>query len=456
MTAGAGSPASPVAGLLAEVLALRDKALAAATLQALVFGMANDLHRLLRFRQALVFAHEPGSPPELAAVSGLARPDEDSPYLVWLGRASAWVATQVTDGEPRWLAREAVELPPDVADGWAQWWPAGLYAVPLLDRERHPLALLVFQLEEPPAPALEAALEGLWRTWAYCWAALAGRQRRWRPRFTRRRLLVALAALLAVLCLPVRQTALAPAEIVSHEAEVVSAPIDGVIERMLVRPNQPVQAGTPLFTLDETNLRSRAEVLAREVAVADAELMAATQRAFDNPQSKNELTVLGGRAQQRRAELDAVQAQLKRARVLAPKAGVAVYGDPNDWLGKPVSTGERILLLADPARPAIRIHLPVADAIGLEPGAEVTLFLTVYPLQPLHGQVVETSYQAQPSAQGVASYQLLASLEGSSAQAREQARLGLQGTAKLYGERVPLGYYVLRRPLAALRAWTGW
>ena len=100
----------------------------------------------------------------------------------------------------------------------------------------------------------------------------------------------------------------------------------------------------------------------------------------------------------------------------------------------------------------MRIQLAVADAIALEPGAEVTLFLTAYPLQPLHGRVLETSYQAHPSDEGVTSYRLLASIDGDAA----TARLGLHGTAKLYGKRVLLGYYLLRRPLAAVRAWTGW
>jgi multidrug resistance efflux pump len=141
-----------------------------------------------------------------------------------------------------------------------------------------------------------------------------------------------------------------------------------------VRPNQPIAAGTALLSLDETTLRSRSEVLGKEVAVADAELLAASQRAFDNPQSKNELTLLEGRAQQRRAELAAVQAQLQRTQVLAPRPGVAVFSDPNDWLGKPVVTGERIMQVADPAQPAMQIQLAVADAIALEPGAEVACF----------------------------------------------------------------------------------
>ncbi|WP_448107948.1 efflux RND transporter periplasmic adaptor subunit [Pseudomonas azerbaijanoccidentalis] len=437
--------------LLLELDALRDKAMAADSLNALAFSMANDLYPLLAFHQALVFAQRESSL-ELLNVSGLSRPSEDSPYLVWLRRASRWVTTQIPDGEPVWLTQDSSNPPADIAEGWGEWWPSGLWCVPVQDRDERRLGILVLLLDQEPPAVLWQHLKGLVNTWGYCWTALTRRRRFNRWRLNRRQLLLGLLVLGALLLLPVRQTALAPTEIVSRQAQIISSPIDGVIEKIQVRPNQPVDAGTPLFSLDETTLRSRAEVLGKEVAVADAELQAASQRAFDNPQSKSELTLLEGRAQQRRAELAAVQAQLKRTKVLAPRGGVAVFSDPNDWLGKPVVTGERIMQVADPTQPAMLIQLAVADAIALEPGAEVTLFLTAYPLTPLKGKILETSYQARPSDEGVVAYRLLASIDGTP----EHARLGLHGTAKLYGGRVMLGYYLLRRPLATLRAWSGW
>ncbi|WP_212625523.1 HlyD family secretion protein [Pseudomonas sp. PP3] len=437
--------------LLLELDALRDKAMAADSLNALAFSMANDLYPLLAFHQALVFAQRESSL-ELLNVSGLSRPSEDSPYLVWLRRASRWVTTQIPDGEPVWLTQDSSNPPADIAEGWGEWWPSGLWCVPVQDRDEQRLGILVLLLDQEPPAVLWQHLKGLVNTWGYCWMALTRRRRFNRWRLNRRQLLLGMLVLGALLLLPVRQTALAPTEIVSRQAQIISSPIDGVIEKIQVRPNQPVDAGTPLFSLDETTLRSRAEVLGKEVAVADAELQAASQRAFDNPQSKSELTLLEGRAQQRRAELAAVQAQLKRTKVLAPRGGVAVFSDPNDWLGKPVVTGERIMQVADPTQPAMLIQLAVADAIALEPGAEVTLFLTAYPLTPLKGKILETSYQARPSDEGVVAYRLLASIDGTP----EHARLGLHGTAKLYGGRVMLGYYLLRRPLATLRAWSGW
>ena len=60
--------------------------------------------------------------------------------------------------------------------------------------------------------------------------------------------------------IPVRQTSLAPAEVIALDAEAVAAPIDRVVKTIHVRPNQAVQVGQPLFSLDDTTLRNRLEV----------------------------------------------------------------------------------------------------------------------------------------------------------------------------------------------------
>lgn len=438
-----------------EIAALEARARAANTIPELGFSLANDAYSLLIFQQALVFADD-GVKGELLAVSGLARPTEDSPYLVWLTRTWPWLREKCS-AAPGWFAGSA-DMPEEIAVGWREWWPAGVLALPLRRRSGEALGWVCFLLDEAPSESINAALQQVLPTWSYCWEMLAGRPRpswrkRWRdlPRNRRRLILASLAALLL---LPVRQTALAPAEVVALDAEVVAAPLDGVLKTVHVKPNQPVKAGQPLFSLDETTLQNRLEVARKSVAVADAELLSMTQKAFDNSQSKSELALLGGRVHERRAELAAVQAQLARISVVAPRDGVAVFADSNDWLGRPVATGERIMLLADPARPGILIHLPVAEAVALETGAPVKLFLTVMPLSPYAGQLIETSYQATPSPDQIASYRLRAAFEPGAVD--ERLRIGLRGTAKISGRWVVLGYYLLRRPLATLREWSGW
>jgi pyruvate/2-oxoglutarate dehydrogenase complex dihydrolipoamide acyltransferase (E2) component len=266
---------------------------------------------------------------------------------------------------------------------------------------------------------------------------------------------LALLCMIAAMFIPVPQSVLAPAELISLQSHVVSSPVDGVVKEMLVRPNQEVTLNQALFSLDDTSLRNRREVLGKTLGSAQAELLATTQKAFDSAQSRGDIAPLKGRVDERRAELAFVDEQLKRSVIYATKPGIVVFGDPNDWRGRPITAGERVLLIADPSDLGVLIHVPVADAIAIAPGAKLRLFLSVAPLKPVDAEVIETGYQALLSPENVASYRLRARLVSSTEMQAELQRIGLKGTAKLLGPKVPLGYLLLRRPLAALREWTG-
>jgi hypothetical protein len=104
-----------------------------------------------------------------------------------------------------------------------------------------------------------------------------------------------------------------------------------------------------------------------------------------------------------------------------------------------------------PAQAEIEIWLPVADAITLSPGAEVDFFLNVAPESPLRASLRQASYEATQSSAGLLGYRLKATLSDPA----HPPRIGLKGTAKVFGERVSLFYYLLRRPLAAARQYVG-
>lgn len=443
----------PLAALIAG---LEARARAANSVAELGFSIANDAYDLLGFRQALVF-EEGEVHGQLLNVSGLARPTEDSPYLLWLRRTWPWLQSQLTEA-PTWfvLPPDTTKVPEGILDGWNEWWTSGVFALPLRRRSGEPLGWVCFLLDQPPQESQKQALAQLAQSWSYCWEMLAGKAKPswktyWHGLDTRQRRLMAVLACL-VLLFPIRQTALAPAEVIALDAATVASPLDGVIKTVHVRPNQLVKSGQLLFSLDDTTLRNRLAIAQKSVAVADAELLSTTQKAFDAPQSKGELSLLSGRSHEKRAELNAIQSQLSRIDVVAASDGVAVFGSPDDWLGRPVSTGERIMLLANPDKPGVMVHLPVADAISLDIGASLRLFLTVMPLVPLDAEITETSYQATLSPEGIASYRLQAAFKSPEL----RPRIGLRGTAKIYGNWVCLGYYLIRRPLATLREWSGW
>lgn len=431
-------------------LQLEHAARQAETVAALRFTMVNETRRLLPYRQAAMARGAAGGAMTVEAVSGVALLDRNAPFLRWLQRVMTRLAAAPDAAKPHVI--DPALLGKAERRDWAEWSAPQVLWCPLAARDGTLAGALWLAREEPWQDNDIVLLERLAHCYAHAWLALSGGRRAGRGR--RRPALALAAALLAVgggLALPVRQSALAPAEIVAVEPLAVSAPLDGVIARFHIEPNQPVAAGQPLFSFDDTNLRSQAEVAERTLGIAQAELRQATQGALYDRRSAAQLALLEAQMQVRAAELDYARALLGRVTVTAERAGVAVFTDVNDWIGRPVVTGQRILQLADPARTELRVHLAVRDVIALAQGAEVRLFLDTDPLAPLPAAVTTLSYEAEMTPGGVLAYRIAAAFP----QDLAPPRIGLQGTAKLYGERVPLFLYLFRRPFAAARQLLG-
>ena len=81
--------------------------------------------------------------------------------------------------------------------------------------------------------------------------------------------------------------------------------------------------------------------------------------------------------------------------------------------------------------------------------AAIALFLDSDPLNRHMATLERAAYQAQSNAAGQLAYRLDARFD------QAPPRIGLRGTAKLFGARAPLALYLLRRPLAALRQAVG-
>jgi hypothetical protein len=446
----------PAAGHWPLLVALQQRSQQARDEAELGFLIANDTWHLVPYTQACVFLPDAIGRLPLRFISGLGNALEETPFTLWVQSLRDAAAQLAHDkGSTGALPFDASDLPEPLREGWLEWWPAHALLLPLTTPAGRSAGCMLLARDEPWADAELATLAMLAGSFAYCLEALRGQRRSWRERLLalRRRpgrLAVGGAVLVAALFCPVRMSVLAPAEIIAMKAEAVAAPMDGVIKEFQVQPNQPVKQGQLLYTLDDTTLLNRREVATQALAVARADALAAQQKAFDSAQSKADLATLQGRVQEREADLAFIEQSLTRIQIRAAHDGVFVYGDPNDWIGKPVATGERIAQLASPDALGVTVWLPVADAINLEPGAPIRLYLQVAPLDALSGELVQTSYQASLSPDGVASYRIRGSLA-----AGERAHIGLRGVAKVYGDWQPAIYWLLRRPLGALRQWVG-
>ncbi len=464
---------------LAALVRLEQRARACADEAALAFLMVNDTHAISSYRQAVLWmADSPGSNGDgrILALSGLAVPDRHAPFNTWLCARIARHAAKVDAHSPgAFDAPETTPLhiteQPGDAAMWSEHLPAHGWWLPLaIDASavdatvpRTPVPAGLLLLRDAPWPAHDTKLLALATdAYTHAWRALRqtpgmGLRRRWRERFQRRRrwiLPVGIAVVLGLLALPVRQSVLAPAEVVARAPSTVRAPLQGVVDRIEVQPNQAVQTGQLLATLDAREFEGKLESARQALAVAEAELRQGQQQALFDERSKTTLALLQGRRDQASADVDYLATALARTQVRAERSGIALFDDPADWIGKPVALGERIMLVAEPLDAELELHLPVADAIALPNDARVLLFLNTAPASPIEATVQRVGYRAAPVADGSLAYRVRARFNAVPTDG-SPLRVGLKGTAKLYGGRTVLAVYLLRRPLAALRVWLG-
>lgn len=468
------APVQIDAGTLAVLWQLSARAREASSEETLGFVIVNESLSLVPYRQAAWWRARSPVPGAVAAVSGLPQSDPGAPYVQWLGQvcrvlerrsideaaasqqAPADAAAPADSAKRNWpQALTADSLPDALAADWSDWWPTHALWVPLGDRAGHSLGGVVFAREQPWTSLDEALFAELARVWSHALAAFAPRAS-WleRAKLTlsagkhRRR---ALAAVALALVVPVPLTVLAPAEVTAKDPFVVRAPLDGVIDRLFAQPNQPVAAGAPLFALDSTALASRYALANKNYATAQEEYRQTAQLAVTDDKDRLDMALRKGKLDESAIELDYTARELARVRVNAPRAGVAVFSDPNDWNGKAVSIGEKVMLLADPASVELTAYVPVADNVDVVPGASLTLYPKSSPLAAYDARIDTVAYRAEPTPEGVVAYRVKATFTS-----KVKPPLGVMGTARIHGHWVPVAYYLLRRPLATVRQWLGW
>lgn len=455
-----GAPVNP----LLKLIELAQRARAAASANELAFLAVNDSRVLVPYRQAALWLGANG----VHTLSGVVAVEANAPYAQWLNQLCRTLAAQHAAGGA--LAVDAAELPATVTAAWDEWLPAAVTWLPLRGM-RHPesqatnkaveQAGLLLAGDTPLRPDQLALLEEWMDIWQHAWrathrparwsaAAWPARLRDWwhggaQDKRWRRRLAAGLGLLL-VLLLPVRLTVLAPGELVPANPATIRAPLDGVIADFAVSPNQTVAAGQLLFSFDQAPIGSRLEVAREALGTAQAEYRQAAQIMLNDPRAKAQLATLLGKIAEKQAQATFLEDQAQRSRVLAPQAGIVLFDDPSEWVGRPVQTGERIMQVASGSDVEIEAWVPIGDAIPVSAEAPLSLYLAASPLSPISGTLRYMSHRAVPRPDGSYAYRVRAKLSVATDQ-----RIGLKGTAKLAGGYVPLGYWILRRPLASMR-----
>jgi len=417
----------------------------------LAYCAANETRAVTRAQQAIVLARGVAGRMAVRAVSATAVVDRSAPLVVWFEGLIATLAARHDIASPLELDADAITIPGDTA---GRNYPLRhMLWVPLLGLDGAVRGGLLNARSVPWSEADVTVARHIADAVAISWCAIEpGRRLGLWPALSRRAAILSGAGALVLACLPVSMSALAPVEVVPRDPLVVTAAVDGVIDVVEVQPSATVSKDQLLVRMADTVARNRLEIAERELVLADIKLKRASQLAFVDLRGRHEMALAQSERELRMAERDYARDLLARGEVRAGRAGVAVFADRKDLIGKPVTVGERLMEIADLEAMDLRIDLPVADAIVVNTGARVKVFLDSDPLRPIEARLLRADYQARPREGQQLAFRLVAAPEPADG---KSLRLGIRGTAQVYGDKVALAYYVLRRPISAARQWLG-
>jgi len=423
--------------------------------QALGFKILNSTIHLIHYDRAVLWDLDQGDP-VLAGISGQPEAKRTTPHareLLALARRLRHVE------QARTLGPEDFDAIRDRVAGLAEetqglhilWLPltshgrlvAGVWLERWAGRTWHENEQ---KLAEPLADGYGAAWERFTRRVS------------WRSHLRRRGLGWAGAALLAGLAVfflgfrPQPLRLVAPCEVIPETPFVVAAPLDGVIQEVVVEPGKVVAKGDLLFVYEKQVFLQEREVARQQVQVIRAQLERNTALAFTEEKALAEVNILKHRLEQEELRLKLSEEMVGRLEVRADCAGVVMVSFPHEWRGRPVRTGERVVTILDPLRTRVRIWLAQDDNVGVDAARSADVFLHAIPHVSQKARVVYEAPSTTMSPAGVPSFVV----EAEWVAASPAIRTGLKGTAILYGREASVAYWILRKPWSAMRKAVGW
>ncbi len=260
-------------------------------------------------------------------------------------------------------------------------------------------------------------------------------------------------AIIVLMFAPVRQSVVAPAEIVAKDSRVITAPFDGVVSHVLVQPYQHVGKGVALFKMDTQDIDNEQLKATKALETAKQKFYRSINAGFKDIKNRADIKILKSEMQEKKVSIDYTNHLLEESDVRAPQNGVAIIDNPHQWEGKPVRTGEKVLEVANEKQVEVKVWMPVSDSIKLKKGNEVKLFLTNQPLSSIEGKIKYVATNAELMDNNVLAYPIVATIK---ADDHVLPKIGSQGNARVYGQRTTLFVYLFRKPLTSARQFIGW
>lgn len=442
--------------IIHSFLSLERESRNASNFQELAFVISNLTKQLLPFTQVIVWQKSAYSI-NVRSISAIANINKKSPYITWLeGELLPWLAKQSSEA-PTTLTKKLV--PENIEQEWDDHLPGEqLYSYEIKTfNNTELLGGIIFVLSAPWQESQVIIGQELLMHYRHCWQRLEQQARKkkldkqWLKQKKNKIKASIVCLIFLSLFIPVSQTIITPAKIEPKDPILISSSIEGIINTIYVHPNQRVKKDQILFSLDKITLKNEVKQAYKETSIARERYRRAYQHAYNNPDSKAELAILQAEIEKAEGALKYKKEILARSDIRAPHAGIIIFSSPKYWLGKPIAIGEQVMVLAEEAKKQLDVEVPQADMIQLSKGNKVKFYPNVSPLSPIEASINYASYVATTSTDGELHYFVACDFQKD----KKLPRFGSQGSAKIYGDKVSLFFYLFRRPIIYIQSLIG-
>jgi multidrug resistance efflux pump len=259
--------------------------------------------------------------------------------------------------------------------------------------------------------------------------------------FVRAAIALSMLAATVLALLPVTHRVVAPARVEGAVQQVISAPVDGFVGAVAVRPGETVKSGQVLLSLDARELTLERDKWASEMAQLDKQYREALSKDEASP-----IVIARAKLEQARSQHELAQQQLERSTLRAPMDGVVLSGDLTQSVGMPLKRGQELMTIAPDRGWRIVAEVEEQQIAAVREGQSAqALFAAVAGTEPLQfavSRIAPVATQAEGSN--------VFEVEGTPSTLTEGLRPGMRGLARIEIGEKALGAIWWER---GLRAW---
>jgi hypothetical protein len=457
MNAPTKPPNPVVLQLISNANQLLVRVLNANTLKNLIFIILNDSFTILPYDRGTLWRIIDGKP-EILGVSGQTTISKSSETVnIWKGLISELKDTSKT------RELDAEDFPQHQED-WSKLQkdrPINVLWVPIIDNKEEKVGLWLESWEKReggafPTEKVTTLEKYMVPGYAAAWDKLSSSItfHKLKSIFTSRNIGFAILGLLALsLLIRVPLRVVAPCEVVAKNPYLITASLDGIIARVNVQPGEIVKKDELLFEYDVRAPLQELKIAQNEVQVMQSEINRVVASSVSDPESLLQLATMKIKLEKAQLELEYAKVRAEQLVERSPRDGVVSVDNPDEWRGRPVKVGEKIMLISNPDESKVRIWIPEDDNIPLDLKRPIYVFLNPNPEKGYEATLNYISQSTVITEKHIPSF--VAEADWKDQKNNNDVKLGLKGSAILYGNNVTMFYYIFRKPIATLRTFLG-